>query len=243
MINAALLHKGIYVDIDAIMDTRLATLIQLDEYLLEHVMKNGYTERVEDIFDPVPKELYKELYRTRDVETLSHAFKTKMVGYIKDTVYSLVSHMRTGSYERKIDIALNTYPYKLNAELREVYKSVLTTALGPLANVNVMYAEPSLITPNYIKGNYSLLIKYDYGEWLDMHAHAFKDNPLPNVSLFVPDIWFKDKPSDEEIEKLTEDGGMHPMAAIEFISAPLIALKLISIAYYCADIFELPLPE
>lgn len=228
--------NGVYVDLDALMDTRLGTLVELDDSLLEHVMKNGYTSRDEDVFPDVPKELYRELYKKRDTQTLLYSIKTKMLEYLKETIQAMRKVLPLEAYGSKVDITINAYPFTLTPEQRQTYAELITDALGPLVNVQVIYAGPELFTPTYCKSNYSLIIKYEYADWLEYHAHAFQKHPIPDVTLFVPDIWFKDKPSADVIEKTTVES-MHPMEAMEFASAPFICLKLISVAYYCADIF------
>ena len=67
---------GLYIDIDALLDTRLATLYLVHPELTLHAIASPYEEREEDAFPHVPRELFAKLYAARDVETLQNATTT-----------------------------------------------------------------------------------------------------------------------------------------------------------------------
>lgn len=44
------MKQGIYVELDCLLDTRLATLFQIKNELVDIVLSQGYLQREEDVF-------------------------------------------------------------------------------------------------------------------------------------------------------------------------------------------------
>jgi hypothetical protein len=89
--NAA--KPGIFVDIDALFDTRLAVLDDLDPLLAAYVLENGYFNREEDSFKYCDFEMFQKLYKARDNDILAKSVITNVkniiVDFVKDCERSL----------------------------------------------------------------------------------------------------------------------------------------------------------
>ena len=75
------------------------------------------------------------------------------------------------------------------------------------------------------------MVMYDYGEWLETNADLFLKTQIPDVSMFVPAIYFINKPSKEELDRMLRES-MHPMKAIKTLAKGIISLELIDSVFY-----------
>jgi hypothetical protein len=70
--------NAIYSELDALQDTRIATIAKIDQDLASRALQNGYHTRQCDEFDGVDSEHFKRLYQSRDVETLKLSAPTEI---------------------------------------------------------------------------------------------------------------------------------------------------------------------
>lgn len=220
--NAA--KPGIFIDMDALFDTRLATLDNLDPLLAAHCLENGYFTREEDSFEFCKFELFKQLYDQRDNDILAKSTITNVrsiiVDFVKDCIIKFKGKVTPNVY-------INVYPYKISASacgdlLKPLYKMT-----NGNANIHLVNMTPSELTTDVCKKNLSFVIKYNFMDWL-LSLGEQKDiikNPMNEVTLIAPRLYQSGKPKDLD-EQLSRNE-MPPYKCAEVFFAPYISLELL----------------
>lgn len=226
--------KSFLVDLDAIMDTRLGTLMQLHPGLFEQCLALDYHLREAEVFPNVPMNIFKEVYDGRDRDTLKVSLITRIPDYIKIVVDSFKKNKILSKIDNKTIVDLNIYPYKLTDEEIQNYCEELSLKLGEDVIVRPVNYSPKDLTPTIVKNEYSCIIKYNFNTWLDEQAHAFNEIRAPEVTVLLPNIYWNEKPSEKELKEIKRDLGMSELECFEQISAPLLGIKLIDVVFYCA---------
>lgn len=229
--NAGDRKEGIYVELDVLLDTRLGTLAKLDPKLADTALDGNYHSRRDDNFPGVDIQAYKDAYANRDVETLALSTVTNAVLLIKNLASTLNEQAVARPYHDGVRITVNVYPYQLSGEECEAIQKAILIWLGNSSPVDLISVAPIDLTPSYCKGQYSMMIMYEYEQWMEMQTKAFEKTRIPEITLFVPAIYFNKTPTDQELESATRDGA-HPQMAIEMLASPLVELRLIDVKYF-----------
>lgn len=172
----------IYVELDALMDTRIGTLMRLNpEHAIKAVGSKEYHARLSDdltdiIGDGFNDKHFKDAYYQRDMSTLFYARATRMVEYLKETirqqaVKKLMGDPRLGG----LKVIVNTFPYPLddadNAFLRRVIATSLTL---PTHLVEFEYRSYADMTLGWLKAlDAAIMVIYNFDEW----TRACRDMP------------------------------------------------------------------
>lgn len=235
--------NAIYVELDCLQDTRIATLAKIDQELASRTLRNGYHTRLSDEFDGVSHEDFKRLYQSRDVQTLMlsapteiHTLILRLIEIQDKAAVELNSPYRS----ERVSVVVNTYPYQLSeVELTEIGKA-LVVRLSQQTSVTLVHLSPTELTPAYVKANFNSMVMYDFDTWLSEHfavdpekcnmESVFK-SLLHGVTVFAPAIYHQ-KPSDEELEREVKEVA-HPFVAIEMLARTIIGLELIDVAPFC----------
>ena len=227
--------RGIFIELDALLDTRLSTLYKLSIDAVQTNLSKNYFSRRTDIFEGVDKHVFDEAYAARDKITLSNAVVTKSVGFIKELILKMSSQAIKTPFHSGAKLVINIYPYVLNdVEVDAIVEGMAYAIDGAcdISTVNISYEE---LRPRYCKDNFSYMFLYDYSKWLEAQAYNFKDLACTEIMVIVPGIYFKEEPTKEQMAEAIQNF-MHPLRAMEFVSAYYIDLKLYDIDLFCANI-------
>ena len=227
--------QGIYIAIDALLDTRLATIFLHDKNLVPDILKSNYFNREIDDFKGIDREIFKSLYAVRNKLTLKDSIITRCVILLKEIVSAMVQQAVSSPFHSGPKIFLNTYPYKLDKDEEKIILSALVQVTGKLADIQLVHMTNEDLTPSFLKDNLAVLLMYEYGSWLDAQAENFKKKPCPEISVIVPGIYFDRLPTKDELEEALEKQ-MHPFKAIEYMSSVMIGLKLHDVELFSASI-------
>lgn len=222
----------ILVSLDSLIDTRAGVIIQKYPDRIDKVLTSKYYSRGVDVFETVRKEEFDELYSKRDVTTLKHSMMTNAHLLLASFIRSAVNESVAGGAETKLIISLNIHPYKLEPEDKEDLLGALEFILGEGCEFEVVSIPPEFLTPQICKDQYSVLVMYEFRQWMEMHAPAFKECRMPNVIIYAPKI-LSEKPSAEEMKEFTE-AGMDPFEAARISAAPAFALRFVTVDVFCA---------
>jgi len=201
---------NIYTDLDSIFDTRLPILFEMDEDLVEKMVKNKtYHYRVNDNFEYIPQNMFKILYRNRSKMVLTKGTPTGILPLInKYNVEARLAAVTANSNPNTI-LYLNTYPYPLMSSELDALIVGLRSSIPNIA-IKPIFEKPSDITPEWINENVALMIMYDGLEWIERHVsnHNLMKTPLTDIVMMVPSLLYnnikyhaKDK---QEILKMFE---------------------------------------
>lgn len=232
MINKAAYPASIYVELDALLDTRLGTLAKISPDLAAQVLSNGYHARTTDTFTGVDSATFNTLYSQRDVETLKLSVVTGIVPVLRDLAEKLTEQMQNRPYHDAITLVVNLYPYQLDSEEQDLIGKSIATLLSGTASVEVVNIASINLTPLHCKQHFSSMVMYDYDSWMSLHTDNFKLARLPDVLVFSPAIYFTgSEPTKEEMDFAVNQAN-HPFVATEMAAAPLVDLQLIDIKYF-----------
>lgn len=232
---SALTPAGLYVDLDVMHDTRIATVARLmgDDVAVE-VLKAGYHSRLDDNFEGVDLVAYKRLYAARDIETLQRSWMTNAVFLIKEIIGELTKQAITRPYHNGTRLVINTYPYSLTPEEIIALKESIKTWIGDFSQIGLACEVETIciskkdLTPSYCLENFSAMMMYEYEDWFGLQANAFKRCPATGITLYAPAIYTVETPTTEQVQQAIKDF-MHPLLAIEHYASGFINLDLISV--------------
>ena len=179
--------KAIYLELDSLVDTRLALLYSLSEKTAIEVLPDYHLRR-NDIFGNIPYRLFEELYKLRKKNILEFAIPTKILDILGMMVAEKRGDVR--NIGDKYKLYLNTYPYVLTKEEQDRFSEVITRFIPDLF-VECIYETQYSLTPKFITDkDISDIIMYNGLEWLEKQISLFNivEHPLINRSLVVPAI-------------------------------------------------------
>lgn len=225
--------EDIYLDLDAILDTRLGTLAALgNEHAVAALNSGRYHKRMIDEYDGVAKHVFKEAYAKRDIDTLKRSVLTNMVFFlrrlIKDSLLSAVIQQRI----EKMCFTLNVYPYDFSDPgLVEMLIGCLRFHTYSTASVRVVSIPDEELTPEFCAENFQIMIRYQWVEWVDKHKAFFEKKGIPAVTLVVPEIFYDTVPTQDDIDRL-DLKKQNPFRMTESITAALFRLKHMPVSLF-----------
>lgn len=237
--------SGIYVSLDVLLDTRLGTLAKLggNELVIKTLMSNYHT-RQDDKFKDVDVTAYKRMYANRDVETLSLSTLTQVMPLVRQFTTSLMKQTLNRPFHEGVRIFVNIYPYQLDDEEQQELTQVLAELMAGFSKVDIplkmeiVSLSDEELTPEYCKTNFSLMLMYDYDNWLSVQQRAILKSPMPEVTLYAPRIYTVQTPTDEQLAELKTQFPWSPFEAIEKSISGGVTLELMPI-----ELFSILKPE
>lgn len=224
--------QSIYVPLDVLLDTRLGTLARIDDAAAAKVIESGtYQTRQNDVFEGFDKAVFDQMYKDRDVETLKKSIVTDAIQFLRQLVAALTEQAIVRPFHEGAKIVVNYYPYTLSQEEIEQLGRAVSAWMQGMAPVELVSISTKDLTPRHCKDTYSLMMVYEHEEWMNLHAEAFVHTRLPEVTMYVPALYFVHTPSAEELEKTVKEAA-HPMRALELLASPIIDLKVIDVKFF-----------
>lgn len=224
--------QNIYIDLDAILDTRLGTLSKYDQELAIRVLMSGnYHNRKEDVFEDISKEEFRELYSKRDKEILATSALTNISKVLKELISDIIKQSIATPYQSGVKVTINVFPYKLDDIEKEEISIAMEAIASGVAIIEIINVSPEELTPAYCKQSFSVMIKYDYEDWMNIQTKAFETKRLSDIVLFAPGIFFGQIPTENEIENFAKDA-FHPLRAIEILASGIIGMRLLDVEFF-----------
>lgn len=224
----------VYMELDALLDTRLGVLEQHYPGLPAKVLKSGkYSQRLIDRFGKVTPERFNEIYAKRDMETLKYSILTNVVFFLQRIIKDCIVHASMTKIDQELRYVINVWPYAFeDEELLGVLASCIRHHTLDTVEIEIVRIPPHELTPTYIRDKYDIMIMYRYQDWLYMHREEFDRVRCPAVTLVVPQMFYMELPDREvlaECRKLNKD----PMAIAEEQLMNHIRLKTMDVSLFC----------
>lgn len=226
-------HKieTVFVELDALLDTRLGTLAKLGQDLAVAALDGGYFTRMSDKFPGVDPAVFKQAYADRNTETLAYSKPTMLLSVLTQLTTTLSEQAKVRPYHDGTRVVVNTYPYQLTAEeVTEIGKAI-TVWINSAAPVELTYLSTKDLTPSYCRDHFSVMVVYEYDSWFVTHNEAFKRVRPNEVTMLAPALYFNQEPTEQELEQACAEA-MHPLKAVELLASPVIDLKLLDSKYF-----------
>lgn len=223
---------GIYVELDALLDTRLATIAKMSDNAAYEILSSGkYHQREEDIFEGIDSDIYKELYLNRDGDTLAKSTMTGIIAILSNICNEINRNPNNEPIFSGTCVYLNTFPYVMENEVCEAIINALKIWIGVNTNFRILCLPPKQVTIDWCRDNIKLMVMYDYGLWMNTHINDFDRIRIPEVTIFAPAIYFNNRPTDKEMEELRQEAP-HPFISLELLTKILFDLNLIDVRYF-----------
>lgn len=241
----------LFVGLDALFDTRMATLWTFGEPILQRALTAGYYTRVHDRFPGLSEAEYFSKYAARDNQILESAAAAALFTPVLNLITSFVATVNSQNQHSPTPapprILVATHPYSPSEELgRGIVRGLVEHTAGK-ADIGLTPIQPEELTPRFVRDELSLLILYDYLDWAEYHCEtkAFLHTNCPDVGLIVPRVWPKlyQKPVTPPTIKAD---GPDPFSALEqaleiFIKVAHQPIELFSAAL--RPVYQAPRPD
>lgn len=221
------------VDLDAIVDTRLAVVSILDPQFSCALLGPEYHSRTTDWFikssSIFTEQQYRDRYAKRDVQVLEHAMMTQIIDVIGELILEKIKAETDPLAEQTYRIFLNTAPYVLSEDAKETLVKTLLAFLPMVTEIVAVSIPQQWLTRDYFLSNrISTYITYDVHDWLALHCIGLEKAPLQGLFVIGPEI-MREEP---DLSTLSEDerkeyDNVGPFRAFEFSAMPYLSLRLI----------------
>jgi len=183
------IKNGIYVTLDALLDTRYATISKYDKKLLyELIDSDKYFDRMYDEFGYINNTLYNYIYNFKNKQTLMLSPPTKVIELIASEFLLMESKLIEANEIPVLPLTINTFPYTLNdKEMKSFTKAIKSWCLNNRIEVAFVNFKPEDVTLKFIGDYFSVAIMYDFSKWLDYHLNT-KTGVALSTTLYVPAI-------------------------------------------------------
>lgn len=235
--DPARVAQGLYLNLDVLYDTRLATLEEIDPRLVPLALKANYFQRQEDSFPFVSKDDFTKVYARRDVETLQRALPTDVFRIVGEFLRHSVPECIDNPWGDETEIFLNVYPYKIDKITAQNMLRPLLELAGGVANVSVLNMTDAQVTTRFCYESISLMCLYHWDEWLGEQCRIgnLPKHQIPNVTLVAPKLYWEKVPTPEELRRLQRQG-FDPWDGARAQGAGLINLQFAEVEAYCAKL-------
>lgn len=233
--------NNIYITLDSLLDTRLGTLIKINNKFAFNVSNNEkyYNRQIDDFEDDelgsLSKDNYDKVYSTFKNEIIHLSLKTKMYKFLKELCGILLEKTIATPYGSDIEVHVNIHPFNLNDEEIKLLSKAISFHLNNLYSVKIINISLEDLNCKHVKENYCAMIMYNYGEWMNLHQLQMQKREVKNVALYIPRINFVRLLTEEEVKDCTTDQG-DIFDTLSIIVREFITMQFLPISLYCADL-------
>jgi len=225
MIN---IKNGIYIELDALMDTRYGLLLKYNKTILKDMIEDtSYFTRLYDEFKYYNNNIFKLLYSNRDKSVLALSPVSKIVELIAKEYLLMESKLIEANEVPILTLTVNTYPYTLtDQEISKMNKAIKLLIINKRVEIAFINIHPKDITLNFLASTYSVVILYDFTKWLDYNIITQQGNAV-DVKCYVPakleyPIKFK---KEQDIEDMLNE--------ISELHGGYMNITFIPVEYFC----------
>lgn len=203
-------EQVILVELDALLDTRLAVAATLDEEAWNEIAANpDYFHRECDdlslFTDRFTKEQYLEAWKNRNKSCLRHALITNYIREISRQSSEMHRDLvnKNNPHVTRVEFKINTHPYELNEEEKKDIVECIENYVMPGTEVTVCRLPPTVLNFAYLRMNFTGLVLYNFTDWMESCEKPDYDGPgAPQVTVIAPALFTPEgRPPEEEIQK------------------------------------------
>lgn len=225
-------EQRIYIDLDSLLDTRLAVAASISGEGAVDIIDNPdyYSRELDNLGDMTNRftdEQYQQAWKDRNADVLELAKPTAMLVSLKSMVQKLSMDAIRTPFVDGIIVDLNIYPYsELSKEEREEMRAAMSFHLGSDVRLNIVNHAPTELVPGSRLERYSTVIMYRLNEWVSAVYEKFDEtNRVPRITFVGPAIYeSKDKvPTPMDIV-LEGNQSFSPWAAAEVLHSMTMTL-------------------
>lgn len=185
-------RKTLLVELDCLLDTRLATLHCIDPLLAKTVFDTpAYFTRDWDDWSTftqgqVTASDFATAYAQRGIATLKAARPTGIVALLKKITHYLDLQRHAFPDVDSVEVVVNTHPYPLSQQACRTIETLVYRYCHFMTKVTTTQLPFSEITPLAIKTQWDAVILYDFDAWFHHHGKTLNTVLIPRNQLIVP---------------------------------------------------------
>jgi hypothetical protein len=232
---------GYLVELDAILDTRLALMDTLDpEAAVKLIQSPAYFKRQVDKFEAIcgmDDQIYQEAWKTRTKDVLKRAINTPTIDLVHYMLIEVENLALTDPMIAGARLDINVYPYKLTQAERDGIAWAIAHRAGWRSRIRVLDQPPIYFTPAIVRHDYQVMVMYNHNAWLEAQSSELfaSEVGLPGVTLYAPRL-AKDEMPPKESYDLRKYGVKHEFDIFEAVAHAVtqyITLEYLPIDQYC----------
>ena len=242
----------VLVDLNALLDTRLGTIAMFDESIAVRLSTDTrYVNRHYDHFEELvdhpdfKHDDYVETYQKQNEITLAHSRPTPMMVQLPAIMNGYVADCINNPDKEYVDLHINISPYNdLSAETITEIKAAISIGMSEHVNIKTVSLPINVLSPPYLKENYSHWITYDYGSWFSFHflsKEKLSEKELqtysnPRFTIYAP-MLFKDKEAYQKYQEVNaaepdKEKQNNPFISMYFLVYTFFGLEYRTIAEF-----------
>lgn len=226
------LTSKIYIDMDSLFDTRMATLAALDaEAATKLLQSDEYWARETNQWyrltrGKVSDEAFNTAYAKRDNQTLQRSVITGIIAPLLKVLTLNEQARLAGVHNKEITLEINLHPYTLTFEELELLPKLIIHRLGIAPRITFCSVPVEELTAGYLVANYAGAFMYDFNGWIKLHLADLIKSRNPDFTLVVPKLFEKD------VSKLSVDDKKDQITSFRMYMLEYIDITVIDLACY-----------
>lgn len=239
---------SILVDVDSLLDFRLSALSRLNDAFTAELLREPtpYLDRNRDDewFLPggvTPKQ-FREVYDNRDATYLKGALRTGVYWLLGKIISERLVMRDVPLGEKAVELVINTYPFYFSDEGLRVLVAAVGITLDVKIPITTIYKETAMMTPQYLKSQFSDIVMYDFDAWHQLHAASLDKIYMPEVVVYTPAIMRHTKLDPEKLKELSRElnGAVNPFEWTMMGAAPRIDLRYVDTRFFSIELKSHP---
>lgn len=190
------MKQRLLVELDALLDTRMATIFRLNPDAANRLLNARYATRISDemnLLDPfIDADAYRQAYAERDLETLYLARPTQFFYDIRVALRELVGKCMSGDPDvESVHVDINVWPYQPSDGHLEELQSVLADGFMDLITVGAVSVSPKeLSTQRMLEMQWTYVYLYNFIDWATAQFDGITERPtaVPAVTMIAPKL-------------------------------------------------------
>ncbi len=230
-------YLKIYLELDALLDTRLAVLHGISPDAAVQISQDDrYYHRLSNDFSwaGVSKEQFDSAWDARTTDILPDATITQIPFMLADLIHQLeVAHMESPT-ARKPLVEVNIWPYELSDVERIALVNAVLRRGGLDTTVTLVRFDPNRdLTMTRLRKEYASVFMYNFTEWVNHHQAEMQRVIAPRTTVFAPTLFEERVPTEEDMRKYGLRPNTDPAVLVEKAFAEFLALDAMPTYFYC----------
>lgn len=230
------MDQAIMVDLDTLLDTRIATLSKINEQAAVRAVssKDYYSRSLNDFtkFGGISLKQFEEEFAKRNVETLKASLPTAAIFALRVMINDLAKQHQDTPFADDVKLIINFYPYTLQPLEIDSMQDImgLYSGLGK-ERVVFEYLPWDALSPSYIKSRFTGLMMYNYREWMERQQDNFLRVRIPEIVILAPALYKEREPVGDEA-KLKGGEQFTPFDITERMLVGCYDLHFLDVSYF-----------
>lgn len=185
----------IYVELDALLDTRLEVFRRLDPIAADAWLSGSYRMRYSDEFWKISQvctqEQVEEAWKNRKVDVLRTSIRTLMPDLLRSTIASIDWGVDVGDPNNRVELSVNVAPYDLEPAEAQRLVETLECIFPMVAVVQLVKIPVWALQPRQVATDFNLAVFYNFMEWFRTFSERMDEFEMGNIPVIAPRIFAK----------------------------------------------------